>query len=680
VTHFSYGRLRGRSFNPTAEGVEANTIKRIENMLPRLKNVTVQGGDYEAVIRKYDSPNTAFFLDPPYAGYDVHVGEKKFDEERFFNILKSIKGKFLLTYGIRGKLPGLLKGSNFRIKRIVTRRDIRSMRGVEGPKVLTQLLVSNYTPVGKQLEAASTDGVSIEDVDRKEMDKAVWSTAYINDLPDSAFLYIESGGRKDEDGKTVPRTLRHFPIYDDEGNLDLPHLRNAIARIPQARIPGLTASDLSMLQDKARRMLEEAQKGTPSPPSDKRDTHVGESCRGGEGLFHKEMPLIKNTDPNDERYVLGIVLEPETVDAQGDIYSAEEIRRAAHKFMQEFGGLGVMHRFRANDQVKILESFLAPTDLTIDGARIKKGTWLLAVRVLSDELWKQVKNGTYSGFSIGGSARRHPEKPTAKVAKRSAQDSRPKTQDSVNRLHDMVVVEVSLVDRAANKRRFLIVKRSDPMGKRTKKSNTPANDGIQDAIKSLEVLAEAGEALAEAGEAHSPELVTLASRLLKVSERIVEAAESADDDGQDDGEDDALDAVDEGGDEDLEDDDPPHAPENEEMLTKMETTLGRMNALLDAIEKGDATPPPSELPKPPASDDQQTRDNGLAQVLDAVKKQQRRLARLEKQYGLPNSLPSGESRGSPDENESWPRDLNAPVDRESVDKSVSFHDAGRRKS
>jgi DNA adenine methylase len=45
VTHFSYGRLRGRSFNPTAECVEANTIKRIENMLPRLKNVTVQGGE-----------------------------------------------------------------------------------------------------------------------------------------------------------------------------------------------------------------------------------------------------------------------------------------------------------------------------------------------------------------------------------------------------------------------------------------------------------------------------------------------------------------------------------------------------------------------------------------------------------------------------------------------------------
>jgi len=114
-------------------------------------------------------------------------------------------------------------------------------------------------------------------------------------------------------------------------------------------------------------------------------------------------------DPNDERYVLGVVLEPEVVDAQGDIYSAEEIRQAAHRFMEEFGGLGLMHRFRVNGQVKVLESYLAPADLRIGEVRVRKGTWLLAVRILSDELWEQVKDGELTGFSIGGSARRVPE-------------------------------------------------------------------------------------------------------------------------------------------------------------------------------------------------------------------------------------------------------------------------------
>ena len=50
----------------------------------------------------------------------------------------------------------------------------------------------------------------------------------INDLPDSAFAYIEPGGSKDESGRTVPRSLRHFPIHDAA------HVRNALARAPQS--------------------------------------------------------------------------------------------------------------------------------------------------------------------------------------------------------------------------------------------------------------------------------------------------------------------------------------------------------------------------------------------------------------------------------------------------------------
>jgi len=57
----------------------------------------------------------------------------------------------------------------------------------------------------------------------------------------------------------------------------------------------------------------------------------------------------------------------------------------------------------------VLESYLAPTDFSVGELAVKKGTWLLAVRVLSDELWERVKSGDLTGFSIGGSARRVPE-------------------------------------------------------------------------------------------------------------------------------------------------------------------------------------------------------------------------------------------------------------------------------
>lgn len=58
--------------------------------------------------------------------------------------------------------------------------------------------------------------------------RAALSTAAVNDLPDSAFAYIEPGGSKDDQGKTTPRSKRHFPINDAA------HVRNALARAPQS--------------------------------------------------------------------------------------------------------------------------------------------------------------------------------------------------------------------------------------------------------------------------------------------------------------------------------------------------------------------------------------------------------------------------------------------------------------
>jgi len=56
-------------------------------------------------------------------------------------------------------------------------------------------------------------------------EKALLSAKERNDLPDSAFAYIEPGGKKDADGKTTPRSKRHYPIHDKA------HADNAMARI-----------------------------------------------------------------------------------------------------------------------------------------------------------------------------------------------------------------------------------------------------------------------------------------------------------------------------------------------------------------------------------------------------------------------------------------------------------------
>lgn len=71
-----------------------------------------------------------------------------------------------------------------------------------------------------------------------DADKATWTAAQINDLPDSSFLYIDTDAAtgKDDGGLTVPRSARYFPYKDADGVVDLPHLRNALARIPQSNL------------------------------------------------------------------------------------------------------------------------------------------------------------------------------------------------------------------------------------------------------------------------------------------------------------------------------------------------------------------------------------------------------------------------------------------------------------
>lgn len=111
----------------------------------------------------------------------------------------------------------------------------------------------------------------------------------------------------------------------------------------------------------------------------------------------------------EERFVLGVVLEPETKDSQSDIYSHDEVRKAAHEYMEKAGNLGKQHSELANDKMKILETYIAPADFELDGEKVQKGTWLMGIRIINDELWGAVKKGDFTGFSIGGSAQRTPE-------------------------------------------------------------------------------------------------------------------------------------------------------------------------------------------------------------------------------------------------------------------------------
>ena len=138
-----------KQFNKFQQGLDSPYLKkRIPAAVERLKNVKVHGEDYEAVCRRYDSPSTVFFLDPPYAGYSALRGneaERQFDESRFFNMLDSLKGKWLLNYGDRGELPTMLRSAGYRVQKQSRGSSANIMKSAESKGTqLTHIIASNY--------------------------------------------------------------------------------------------------------------------------------------------------------------------------------------------------------------------------------------------------------------------------------------------------------------------------------------------------------------------------------------------------------------------------------------------------------------------------------------------------------------------------------------------------------
>lgn len=393
LSHFAYGKLRGKSFNPNADGVEATTIKRIERFRDRLRNVQVRHGHYAALVKEFDSKDTFFFLDPPYPGYDVDVGEAKFDETEFRKVLDGIKGRFLVTYGTRGKLDT----QGFHVKKIRPPRSIRTMRGVAGPKTLTQLLIANYEITEKRLG----ETWDLEDV------------TGVVDLGDATSVQLEraralAGSLSlDDRGPVAALKTALDALESDATDRDamLAYELSTLAE-PLATAVAPVMPDLANTLRSAVPALSALGKSVCIAPRATQEPDPSPAARlSVPAVLAKTIPILKT---GEERYVLGIVLEPETVDAQQDIYSAAEVREAAHRFMSDFQNVGLMHREVVTGRVKILESYVAPTDFPLDGTQVKKGTWLLAVRVIDDALWSQVKDGGLTGFSIGGSAVRAP--------------------------------------------------------------------------------------------------------------------------------------------------------------------------------------------------------------------------------------------------------------------------------
>lgn len=96
-------------------------------------------------------------------------------------------------------------------------------------------------------------------------------------------------------------------------------------------------------------------------------------------------------------------------DFQDDVIDIEELEQAAYNFTAEFGTAGEMHR--RGGVGRLVESIVftkekavalgIPPDILPEG-------WWVGFRIDDDDVWEKVKNGTYSMFSIEGTAERVP--------------------------------------------------------------------------------------------------------------------------------------------------------------------------------------------------------------------------------------------------------------------------------
>ena len=79
----------------------------------------------------------------------------------------------------------------------------------------------------------------------------------------------------------------------------------------------------------------------------------------------------------DKHYVTGIVYEPMTEDTDGNYMTEEEITKAAHWFMKNSGKPDIQHCFEKADNVEIVESYVAKSDMEIEGQQALEASTIL---------------------------------------------------------------------------------------------------------------------------------------------------------------------------------------------------------------------------------------------------------------------------------------------------------------
>lgn len=123
---------------------QITVLDKIDGIHKRLDKVLIENKDFESLIKDYDFEGAFFYCDPPYstgAGYKT-TSTKDFEHERLRDVLKNIKGRFLLSYDDSPKIRELYK--DFEIIEVSRYNGINHKPEANLNKTYKELIIANY--------------------------------------------------------------------------------------------------------------------------------------------------------------------------------------------------------------------------------------------------------------------------------------------------------------------------------------------------------------------------------------------------------------------------------------------------------------------------------------------------------------------------------------------------------
>lgn len=126
-----------------------SVFSHIRRCHKRLDGVYVENLDFEDCVHRYDRPDTFFYCDPPYlSGADYKIRFTFDDHKRLAAVLKSIRGKFLLSINNHKSIRDLYKG--LPLLKVKVRYSISRDKSPKA-RDRTELLIANY-PLPKRFK------------------------------------------------------------------------------------------------------------------------------------------------------------------------------------------------------------------------------------------------------------------------------------------------------------------------------------------------------------------------------------------------------------------------------------------------------------------------------------------------------------------------------------------------